>query len=267
MDGRTEKIPLTYWTFLVGTLAICGVPPLSGMISKDEILVALYAKNPMLWAMAILSAGLTTVYMFRLLFLTFYGEFRGTEEQKKHLHDSPWMMTLPLMILAVLSVVGGFVNLPHFIAHGEYQFLAQWLQPVLVNPIAYPKISFEIEMFLLVLTLLMVSGIIFLMRKRYVVGNKKALPEDMYQGWEKLSARKLYIDDFYQKVVVGIVEYLGKITEKFDRYVLDALVNFIGFETKKSGEFFRRIQNGSVETYLLLMSFGIGIILIVKFLM
>src|SRR5574343_102045 len=114
MGGLKSKIPVTYWTFLIGTLAIAGIPPLSGMISKDEILVALWAKSPIVWGLTLFSAALTGIYMFRLLFLTFFGEFRGTEEQKHHLHESPWVMTLPLVVLAVLSVVGGFINLPHF---------------------------------------------------------------------------------------------------------------------------------------------------------
>ena len=131
MGGLKSKIPVTYWTFLIGTLAIAGIPPLSGMISKDEILVALWAKSPIIWGLTLFSAALTGIYMFRLLFLTFFGNFRGTEEQKHHLHESPISMTLPLVVLAVLSVVGGFINLPHFIGHGEYQNLAHWLEPLL----------------------------------------------------------------------------------------------------------------------------------------
>ena len=98
MGGLKSKIPVTYWTFLIGTLAIAGIPPLSGMISKDEILVALWAKSPVVWGLTLFSAALTGIYMFRLLFLTFFGNFRGTEEQKHHLHESPISMTLPLVV-------------------------------------------------------------------------------------------------------------------------------------------------------------------------
>ncbi|MDO4763318.1 MAG: NADH-quinone oxidoreductase subunit L [Flavobacteriaceae bacterium] len=267
MGGLKKKIPATYWTFLLGTLAICGIPPLSGMISKDEILLMVYAKNPIIWALTLLGALLTTIYMFRLLFLTFFGEFRGSEAQEKKIHESPWMLLFPLMVLAVFSVLGGFVNLPHFIAHGDYQFLSQWLFSVLVNPIKFPKISFAEEMILLAITLIIVGSAIGLMYQIYVVKGKKALPEDEYKNWEKLSAKNLYIDYFYQNFIVKWVEILAKILAFFDKKILDALVNFTGLGAEKSGQFFRRMQSGSVENYLLLISLGMGIILIIKILM
>ena len=261
MGGLRNKIPLTYWTFFIGTLAICGVPPLSGMISKDEILVMLYAKNPMIWVMAMISSGLTTAYMFRLLLLTFFGEFRGTKEQEKKIHESPWIMILPLVVLSILSIVGGVINLPHFIVSDEFQFLSQWLQSVVKSH--HYQISFQAEMFLLVLTLMIIGTIILWVRKKYVLDGKIPLSEESYQGWEKFSAHKLYIDDFYQKKIVKKIEYTARIVEKFDREILDELVNSIGFGAKIKGEFLRKIQNGSVETYLLLMSFGMGIILMI----
>ncbi len=164
MGGLKSKIPVTYWTFLIGTLAIAGIPPLSGMISKDEILVALWAKSPVIWGLTLFSAALTGIYMFRLLFLTFFGNFRGTEEQKHHLHESPISMTLPLVVLAVLSVVGGFINLPHFIGHGEYQNLAHWLEPLYVYGAKHAEVPFNIEMILLAITLVMVAAVFFIVR-------------------------------------------------------------------------------------------------------
>ena len=264
MGGLRNKIPLTYWIFFIGTLAICGVPPLSGMISKDEILVMLYAKNPMIWVMAMINSGLTTAYMFRLLLLTFFGKFRGTKEQEKKIHESPWTMTLPLIVLSILSIVGGVINLPHFIVSDEFQFLSQWLQSVV--KFHHYQISFQAEMFLLVLTLMMIGVVVLWVRKKYVLDGKIPIPEKSYQGWEKLSAQKLYIDDFYQKKIVKKIEYTARIVARFDREILDELVNSIGFEVKRKGDFLRKIQNGRVETYLLLMSFGMGIILFIIFL-
>ena len=261
MGGLRKKISLTYWTFFIGTLAICGVPPLSGMISKDEILVMLYAKNPMIWVMAMISSGLTTAYMFRLLLLTFFGKFRGTKEQEKKIHESPWTMTLPLIVLSILSIVGGIINLPYFIVSGKFQFLSQWLQSVVKSH--HYQISFQAEMFLLVLTLMIIGTIILWVKKKYVLDGKIPFSEESYQGWEKFSAQKLYIDDFYQKKIVKKIEYTARIVAKFDREILDELVNYIGFGAKRKGEFLRKIQNGSVETYLLLMSLGMGIILMI----
>ncbi|MEZ7528141.1 NADH-quinone oxidoreductase subunit L [Cloacibacterium normanense] len=266
MGGLKSKIPVTYWTFLIGTLAIAGIPPLSGMISKDEILVALWAKSPVIWGLTLFSAALTGIYMFRLLFLTFFGNFRGTEEQKHHLHESPISMTLPLVVLAVLSVVGGFINLPHFIGHGEYQNLAHWLEPLYVYGAKHAEVPFNIEMILLAITLVMVAAVFFIVRNIYVIKNKMAQPEENYKGWERLSAKKLLIDELYNATVVKPVEGLGKGTRMFDK-LMDRFFNFVGFGAVESGRSFKKFQNGNVENYVLIMSLAIGLILIVNFLL
>lgn len=266
MGGLKSKIPVTYWTFLIGTLAIAGIPPLSGMISKDEILVALWAKSPVIWGLTLFSAALTGIYMFRLLFLTFFGNFRGTEEQKHHLHESPISMTLPLVVLAVLSVVGGFINLPHFIGHGEYQNLAHWLEPLYVYGAKHAEVPFNIEMILLAITLVMVAVVFFIVRNIYVTKNKMAQPEENYKGWERLSAKKLLIDELYNATVVKPVEGLGKGTRMFDK-LMDRFFNFVGFGAVESGRSFKKFQNGNVENYVLIMSLAIGLILIVNFLL
>lgn len=266
MGGLKSKIPVTYWTFLIGTLAIAGIPPLSGMISKDEILVALWAKSPIIWGLTLFSAALTGIYMFRLLFLTFFGNFRGTEEQKHHLHESPISMTLPLVVLAVLSVVGGFINLPHFIGHGEYQNLAHWLEPLYVYGAKHAEVPFNIEMILLAITLVMVAAVFFIVRNIYVTKNKMAQPEENYKGWERLSAKKLLIDELYNATVVKPVEGLGKGTRMFDK-LMDRFFNFVGFGAIESGRSFKKFQNGNVENYVLIMSLAIGLILIVNFLL
>ena len=266
MGGLKSKIPVTYWTFLIGTLAIAGIPPLSGMISKDEILVALWAKSPVIWGLTLFSAALTGIYMFRLLFLTFFGNFRGTEEQKHHLHESPISMTLPLVVLAVLSVVGGFINLPHFIGHGEYQNLAHWLEPLYVYGAKHAEVPFNIEMILLAITLVMVAAVFFIVRNIYVTKNKMAQPEENYKGWERLSAKKLLIDELYNATVVKPVEGLGKGTRMFDK-LMDRFFNFVGFGAVDSGRAFKKFQNGNVENYVLIMSLAIGLILIVNFLL
>ena len=266
MGGLKSKIPVTYWTFLIGTLAIAGIPPLSGMISKDEILVALWAKSPVIWGLTLFSAALTGIYMFRLLFLTFFGNFRGTEEQKHHLHESPISMTLPLVVLAVLSVVGGFINLPHFIGHGEYQNLAHWLEPLYVYGAKHAEVPFNIEMILLAITLIMVAAVFFIVRNIYVTKNKMAQPEENYKGWERLSAKKLLIDELYNATVVKPVEGLGKGTRMFDK-LMDRFFNFVGFGAVESGRSFKKFQNGNVENYVLIMSLAIGLILIVNFLL
>lgn len=261
MGGLKSKIPITFWTFLVGTLAICGIPPLSGMISKDEILVALYAKNQIVWLGAMLCAGLTATYMFRLLFLTFFGKFRGTPEQENHLHESTWVMLLPLVILSILAVLGGGLNLPHFIAHGEFQLLAQWLRPILVAPAKSVEISFLEEFILLGLTISMVVGVFFWSKKVYLKNDPKIISEKEYISWEKLSSRRLYIDEFYQILLVKPILFLGKILAFLDKKFLDKINDNIGELITQIGLILRRLQNGRAETYLLLMSLFIGVLL------
>jgi NADH-quinone oxidoreductase subunit L len=266
MGGLKSKIPVTYWTFLIGTLAIAGIPPLSGMVSKDEILTALWAKSPIIWGLTLFSAALTGVYMFRLLFLTFFGKFRGTEEQKHHLHESPISMTLPLVVLAILSVVGGFLNLPHFLGEGTSQKLAHWLHPIYVPGIAHPEVEFGTEMILLAFTIIMVIVIFFVLRNIYITKKKMALPEEEYKGLERLSAKKLFVDEFYNATVVKPIEGLGHGTRMFDK-LLNKFFDYIGFGAVDSGRTFKKFQNGNVENYVLIMSLAIGLILIVNFIL
>ncbi|MGR3854636.1 NADH-quinone oxidoreductase subunit L [Chryseobacterium indologenes] len=273
MGGLKKYIPLTHATFLIGTLAISGFPLLSGMISKDEILVAAFAKNPVYWVILFVLAAMTATYMFRLYYLTFHGEFRGTEEQKHHLHESPSNMTLPLIVLAIFSVIGGFINLPHFIGHGHYAKLMEWLKPVLTEQ-SYSQmeatlsgVPFNTEMILLAATVLMFFTVWFIVRNTYVSKKKMAVAEESYTGWEKLSAKKLYVDELYNALIVKTVEGLGRGGKMFDKGILDRFVNFVGDGAEDSGKAMKRVQNGNVETYILIMSLAVGIILIVNFLL
>ncbi len=273
MGGLKKYIPITHATFLIGTLAISGFPLLSGMISKDEILVVAFSKNPIYWVMLFILAAVTATYMFRLYYLTFHGEFRGTEEQKHHLHESPSNMTLPLIVLAIFSVIGGFINLPHFIGHGHYAKLMEWLKPVLTEE-SYNQmeatlsgVPFGTEMILLGATVLMFFCVWFFVKNTYVNKKKQALPEEMYTGWEKLSAKKLYVDELYNAIVVKTVEGLGRGGRMFDKGILDRFVDFVGDGAEDSGRAMKRIQNGNVENYILIMSLAVGIILIVNFLL
>lgn len=269
MGGLKKYIPITHWTFLIGTLAISGMPLFSGMISKDEILVSAYAKNPAFWGILFVLAAVTATYMFRLYYLTFHGNFRGTEEQKHHLHESPINMTLPLMVLAVLSVLGGFFNLPHFIGHGHYSFLNEWLRPVIteqgmkMHEVSVGTIDFTTEMILLGLTITMFFVVWFLVKNTYV--NKGKLPLAEYSGWEKLSAKTLYDNKIYNALFVKTAEGLGKVFKIFDKNALDTSVDFIGEGAENSGKVMKRLQNGSVENYILVMALAIGVILMVSF--
>lgn len=273
MGGLKDKIKITHITFLIGTFAIAGMPLFSGMISKDEILVAAWAKNPIFWVILFVIAAMTAAYMFRLYYLTFHGQFRGTEEQKHHLHESPLNMTLPLMVLAVLSVIGGFINLPHIIGHGHYSKLQEWLSPVLVENAKsqleanLKGISVSTEYILIAVTVAMFFAVWFIIRNIYVNKGKLPVAEENYTGWERLSAKKLYVDELYNALFVRTVEGLGRGGKMFDNNVLDKVVDFVGEGAEESGKSMKKLQNGNVENYVLVMSLAIGIILIVNFLL
>jgi NADH-quinone oxidoreductase subunit L len=123
MGGLRKKIPVTHFTFLIGTLAISGFPLLSGFYSKDEIIAHAFMHGKWLYVALMFSAALTAIYMFRLYFVTFWGSFRGTHEQEHHVHEGPLSMTLPLIVLSVLSIFGGILNLPGIFLHGQ----AHWM--------------------------------------------------------------------------------------------------------------------------------------------
>jgi NADH-quinone oxidoreductase subunit L len=133
MGGLKKFMPITHITFLLACLAISGIPPFSGFFSKDEILAAAYEHNKLLWVIGVITAGMTAFYMFRLYAMTFLGQFRGTHEQEHHLHESPSAMTIPLIALAILSVIGGFVGIPEAFAPNAHA-LAHFLSPVIATP-------------------------------------------------------------------------------------------------------------------------------------
>ena len=267
MGGLKKKIPITHITFFIGTLAISGFPFLSGMISKDEILANAFGKSPYVWAILFVIAAMTAIYMFRAYYLTFHGEFRGTEEQKSHLHESPSTMTIPLMVLAGLSIIGGFINLPHFIGHGNYAKLADWLQIIYVYDVELAEVPFMTEMILLGLTVLMFFVVWFVVKNIYVNKKKMASPDENYTGWEKLSNRKLYIDELNNATFVKFIEGLGVGGNMFDKGVLKRFVDYIGTGAEDSGRAAKKLQNGNVENYVLIMSLAIGIILFVNFIL
>src|SRR4249919_3435562 len=138
MGGLKKYMSITHITFLLGCLAIAGMPPFSGFFSKDEILAGAFAKNPLLWGIGVLGALMTAFYMFRLYAMTFLGKFRGTHDQEHHLHESPKAITIPLMILAVLAVVGGWIGIPEVFMHGGHR-LESFLEPVFANTNEYVK--------------------------------------------------------------------------------------------------------------------------------
>ncbi|UOQ54712.1 NADH-quinone oxidoreductase subunit L [Hymenobacter cellulosivorans] len=266
MGGLRKALPITFLTFFIGCLAISGIPPFSGFFSKDEILEHAFQHNKILWGMGLLTAFLTAFYMFRLLFLTFFGEFRGTEEQKHHLHESPASMTLPLIILAVLAAVGGFMGAPMFV--GKH-YLADYLAPLFtysraLNPEAFAsELDHGTELMLIGLSVAAgVLGIIFAY-VQYVSRRVRPAEDDAQRSApESLVYHKYYIDELYDGIFVRPVMSLSKGLYRYvEQGIIDPIVNGFGRVTLGGGQLLRYVQTGYVGLYLILMVVGIVLIL------
>jgi NADH-quinone oxidoreductase subunit L len=258
MGGLKGKLKITYITFLIGCLAIAGVPPFSGFFSKDAILLSAFAENKFLWAMGVLTAALTAFYMFRLLFITFNGAFRGTDEQRHHVHESPAAMTIPLIVLAILSVVGGFVGVPEVFMQGGEK-LTEFLAPVV--PAAHHAIEHSTEMLLMGITTAVALISIFFAWRRY-----RSYKEEHTGSFGRVLENKWYVDELYDSIVVRPVNKLGAFSNKYlERSGIDALVNGVGRLVNYGGRQLRWIQSGQVGSYVLLMVISMLLFFVFEF--
>jgi len=258
MGGLKKYIPITHITFLIGTCAIAGLPLLSGFFSKDEILAHALHHNVIIYVIMAISALLTAIYMFRLYFVVFHGEFRGDEHTKHHLHESPLNMTLPLIILAVLSVIGGLLNVPSLF--GGNHWLTHYLghSTLGLDKVAEIHLSDAQTMMLMGVASVLALGALFFAFVKFV--KKSSVPESDEQltGWAKLSANKLYIDELYDALFVKPVEWISAVLHRFvEMMFLNRLID--GFTTviDLSGQLVRRWQTGIVSSYLFWMVTGI----------
>ena len=266
MGGLRKALPVTFLTFLIGCLAISGIPPFSGFFSKDEILSHVYEHSKLMWAVGLLTSFLTAFYMFRLLFLAFFGEFRGTEEQKRHLHESPASMTLPLIILAVLAAVGGFMGAPMLL--GKH-YLADFLAPLFTYSRRLSPAAFALEPAhgteLVLIGLSVAAGVlgIVLAYVQYVARAQRPVADDAPRSApENLVYHKYYVDELYNALFVRPVMALSNGLYKFvENGVINPITNGFGRAVQGGGFLLRYVQTGAVETYLILMVIGIVLIL------
>jgi len=259
MGGLKSKIPITHITFLIGTLAIVGFPGFSGFFSKDEILAHAYEYNKLLWFLGVLGAAMTTFYMFRLYFLTFYGKFRGTHDQEHHLHESPKSMTIPLIVLAVLSLVGGFVGIPEVLG-GSHQ-LEEFLKPVFESSSFYlpHHMEHDTEMMLMGIA---VSVMVIAMCYAYVVYVKKnTLPAkegEELKPAHKLIYNKYWIDEIYETIITKPLNFISEGLYKIvDNKIVDGIVNGTGTFVNKVSGGVRYLQSGNIGAYIFLMVISI----------
>lgn len=254
MGGLKKYLPITHITFLIACIAIAGIPPFSGFFSKDEILAAAYAKNPVYWVLGVIGAGMTAFYMFRLYATTFLGEFRGTEEQKHHLHESPAAITIPLIILAILAFGGGFFNVPAIF--GGNQQLHHYLAPVLTTEHEH-EIAHNTEFMLMGISVAVALLAAIIALTKY--SRKPELNEP--EGLGKVLANKWYIDELYDTIIVNPLLALGSFFKNvIEKSGIDGFVNGVGSFVQYSSRRLRLVQNGKVGTYILLMIFSILIL-------
>lgn len=258
MGGLKSSLKITYLTFLIGCLAIAGIPPFSGFFSKDAILLSAFEHNIFLYVVGLLTAGLTAFYMFRLLYLTFFGTFRGTEDQRHHLHESTPAMTVPLVILAVLSIIGGFVGVPEVFLQGGER-LAAFLAPVV--PTATHAIAHTTELLLMALTTIVALLAIFLAWRRY-----RTYRDERETGLTKLFENRWYVDELYNTIIVKPVNKLGVVANQyFERSGIDWLVNGVGRLVNYGGRQLRWLQSGQIGSYVLLMVVSMLLFFILQF--
>lgn len=265
MGGLKSKIKITFITMLIGTIAISGIPPFSGFFSKDEILAHVFEHNVVLWFFAMLASILTAFYMFRMLYVTFYGKFRGTHEQEHHLHESPPAMTIPLIILAFLSIVGGVLGLP------EFWHFSNWMSENLDSVIMRShdsKLTHEVEWLLMGFAVVTAAASIYvayeIYKKNGLVPNEK---ENAKKKWKTTIYNKFYIDEIYDSLIRKPIDYLSGVFHKiFDIQIFDGIVNGVGTVAKTAGNYVRLIQNGSINFYFISMVIAVAVILIFTFL-
>lgn len=262
MGGLSKYMKITNFTFLIGCLAIAGIPGLSGFFSKDEILAGAYASSPILYAIGLFTALLTAFYMFRLYATTFKGSFRGTHDQEHHLHESPAAITIPLIVLAVLSVIGGYVGVPEFIMHGAHS-LKDFLAPVFAGSNIHPhEIDHSTEWMLTGISTALIVIVVIYAWARF---SKKPDTEEA-TGFGKVLANKWYVDEFYDAIIVRPLNKLGDFLDNMlERPVIDGVVNGVGKLVNYGSRQLRLIQSGQVGSYVLLMVLSMLIIFAVQF--
>jgi NADH-quinone oxidoreductase subunit L len=272
MGGLAKKIPITAWTFRIATYAIAGLPLAAGFFSKDEILasalVSPFLPQPVrivVWLLGTVAAFCTSFYMYRLVYLTFFGKFRGTHEQEHHLHESPWTMTLPLIILAALSIFGGLLGVPHVLGHPFHfdHFLAHWLAPVFPEIHGAREAFFEISAstewtLMFVATGFAVLGWL-LARSRYL--NRGLEADEQFERRMPAVAHgmenKWYVDELYGATIVRPLERFSTFLWKIVDAVIDALLRLLGAVVEAAGDLLRFFQTGNVRNYALMFFVGV----------
>ena len=253
MGGLKKQLPITHLTFLAGCIAIAGIPPFSGFFSKEEILGAVFAHNIVLYIIAVFSSLLTAFYMFRLYALTFLGKFRGSSEQEHHLHESPLAMTLPLIILAILAVIAGFLGIPELFSTDAH-WLSNFLAPVFAESTVHQQahaVSHSTEWMLMGGMVAATLVICFYAINKFRNYQKTGVEAT---GFARVLENKWWVDEIYDAVInkplKGFSLFLNNVVE---RSGIDGIVNGVGKFVQYSSRQLRWLQSGQVGSYILIM--------------
>ena len=267
MGGLRKYTPITFWTMVIAALAISGIIPFAGFFSKDEILWSAWAGGyPVIWFVGLLTAGLTAFYMFRLIFLAFSGEGRYTEEVRHHLHESPSSMTVPLVILGILSAVGGFVGLPAWIGPNRlFHFLEPSLRFAYHGGHEQHEASHAVEMGFAGLSIAVALIGIFVAYRLYVSRPEAASAlANRMKLLHRLLFRKYYVDEIYDAAIVHPVMNASTdlLWKRADAGLIDGIVNGAGETIKGLGAVLKRVQNGLIRSYAAWILLGMVAILL-----
>lgn len=257
MGGLRKAMPITFITMLVSSLAIAGIFPLSGFWSKDEILMVAFHESPVLWVIGSIASILTAFYMFRLMYLTFFKEFRGSEEQKHHLHESPALLTFPLIVLAILAAIGGLLSLP------GHSWLNHYLEPLFAKAHEAHHLGTTEYMLMGIATVGALVGIGIAYAK-YIKQARVPEEDEKITGFSKVLYNKYYVDEVYDAIIVKPINLLSRFFRDYIETTLAAIVFGFGKAANELSYQGKKIQNGSIGFYL--FAFVIGFCAIVSYL-
>ncbi len=289
MGGLKTHLPTTYWTFVVGAAAISGAPLLSGFFSKDQILAAAFERSALLWLVALVTAGLTACYMFRAVFLTFHGAFRGGPEREHHLHESPRLMTLPLVVLAIGAILVGWVGIPF----AQLNLFGRFLAPIVAHlgEPAEHHARLPLELALMAASVA-IAAAGFLLARRFFGGAQGLAGGEAWAArfpkLHRLLVNKYWVDEAYDATVVagtwgsarGLFAFdsrfidgilvngsrhltvaISLLSGFFDKYFVDGAVNLVGTALRAGSRAFRSLQTGLVSQYGLVLASGLAVLL------
>ena len=254
MGGLKKVMPITFITMLISSLAISGIFPFAGFWSKDEILMTAFHENMPLWIIGSVASIMTAFYMFRLMYLTFFKEFRGTEHQKSHLHESPSLITIPLIVLAMLATFGGLINFP-----GSY-WLNHYLQPI-ISKVSHEEALNSTSYILMGIALVGAIVGITVAYIKYIKKSELPAEDENITGISKIIYNKYYVDEAYTMLIVNPLNAASRFFRDTVETGLSKFVFGFGKATEAIGTQGRKVQSGSIGLYLFAFVLGVCVIL------